>query len=251
MYCPKCGSQNPDGVQLCGSCSWVLTSTSVQGPKPDAKTSGLAIASLVLGILSFFTCFITALPAIILGIVGLIKINKSAGQLKGTGLAIAGMALPAVAVPIMAMIAAIMMPALSRTKGLAQRLVCATNMQSLGTAMMVYANDYDRKFPTADQWCDLLIEHAGVDPRSFRCKPRATETFSYGFNENLDGLGTDDVSPDTVVLFEIAGGRNVVSGPERLITDRHQEEGCNILFADGHTAFIKKEHLGELKWTAE
>jgi prepilin-type processing-associated H-X9-DG protein len=251
MFCPKCGAENADGVQLCGSCSWVLTSTSAHGPNPEAKTSGLAIASLVLGILSFFTCFITAIPAIILGIVGLLKINKSSGQLKGMGLAIAGMALPVVAVPIIILMAAIMMPALSRTKGLAQRLVCGTNMKGLGTAMMVYANDYDRKFPTADQWCDLLIEHADVDPRSFRCKPRSSEAFSYGFNENLDGLTTDDVSPDTVVLFEIVGGRNVAGGPELLVTERHWSEGCNILFADGHAAFVETEHLGDLKWMVQ
>ncbi len=250
MYCPKCGSQNPDGVQLCGSCSWVLTSTSAHGPNPDAKTSGLAIASLVLGILSFFTCFITAVPAVILGVVGLLKINRSAGQLKGTGLAVAGMALPVVALPIIAMVAAIMMPALSRTKGLAQRLVCATNMQGLGTAMMVYANDYDNKFTTADEWCDLLIEHADVRPLSFQCRG-AEGSFSYGFNKNLDGLTMGEVSPDTVMVFDIAGGRNVAGGPELLITDRHQEEGCNIGFADGHTAFTLKEHLADLKWTVE
>lgn len=251
MFCPKCGAENPEGVQLCTSCSWVLTSTSTRGPCPSAKTSGLAVASLVLGILSFFTCFITAIPAIILGVVGLLKINKSAGQLKGTGLAVAGMALPAIAVPIMAMLMAILMPALGRTRGLTQRLVCMTNMRGLGAAIMVYANDYDNKYPTASQWCDLLIEYADVDPRSFRCRASSGEEFSYGFNENLDGLGFDDASADTVMLFEIAGGRNVVGGPELLITDRHRCEGCNILFADGHVQFVRSRELGGLKWTVE
>ncbi|MHC5062008.1 MAG: DUF4190 domain-containing protein [Planctomycetota bacterium] len=246
MYCPKCGSENPDNVQLCISCSWVLASTSVHGPNPDAKTSGLAIASLVLGILAPFTCLITAIPAIILGIIGLLKINKSAGQLKGTGLAITGMALPVAVVPIMALV-----PALNRTKGLVQRQDCETNVQGLGTAMMVYANDYDEKYPTAGQWCDLLIEHADVSLKSFQCPSGADGDFSYGFNENLDGLKTGDVSPDTVMLFEIADGRNVVGGPEQLITDRHKGEGCNILFADGHAAFVKAEHFTDLKWAAE
>jgi prepilin-type processing-associated H-X9-DG protein len=250
MFCPKCGVENANGAQLCASCSWVLTSTSTHGPCPTAKTSGLAIASLVLGILSFFTCFITAIPAIILGVVGLLKINRSAGQLKGTSLAVTGMALPALAFPIM-MLMAILMPTLGRTRGLAQRLVCGTNMRGLGTAMMVYANDYDRKFPTADQWCDLLIENADVDPKSFKCRAGSGEEFSYGFNENLDGLTTGDVSPDTVMLFEIAGGRNVAGGSELLITDRHQEEGCNIVFADGHTQFVRTHQLGDLKWTVQ
>jgi len=100
MYCPKCGTENPDDAQLCSSCSWVLTSTSTVAPAPDAKTSGLAITSLVLGILSFFTLCLTALPAIILGIVGIFQIEKSAGQLKGKGLAIAGIAVPAASLPL-------------------------------------------------------------------------------------------------------------------------------------------------------
>jgi len=205
----------------------------------------------VLGILSFFTCFITAIPAIILGIVGLLKINKSAGQLKGTGLAVAGMALPVVSLPIIAMMAAIMMPALFRTKGLAHRLVCGTNMRGLGAAMMVYANDYDDKYPTANEWCDLLIEYADVDPRSFRCRAGFGGEFSYGFNENPEGLGFDDASADTVMLFEIVGGRNVVGGPELLSTERHKNEGCNVVFADGHVQFVQTQELGDLRWTVQ
>ena len=65
MYCPKCGAENPDGAQLCSRCSWVLTSISTTAQNPNAKTSGLAITSLVLGILSIFTLFLTTIPAII------------------------------------------------------------------------------------------------------------------------------------------------------------------------------------------
>ena len=30
MYCPKCGTENPDDAQLCRSCSWALTSTAAR-----------------------------------------------------------------------------------------------------------------------------------------------------------------------------------------------------------------------------
>src|SRR5438552_4054596 len=56
-------------------------------PPPSAKTSGMAIASLVLGILGF--CGITAIVGLILGIVGLNQINRSNGQIRGKGLAVA------------------------------------------------------------------------------------------------------------------------------------------------------------------
>jgi hypothetical protein len=49
-----------------------------------AKTSGLAITSLVLGILGL--CGITALVGLILGVISLVKINRSGGRLSGQGL---------------------------------------------------------------------------------------------------------------------------------------------------------------------
>ena len=100
MYCPKCGKENPDNAQLCHSCSSVLTSTPTQAPSPDAKTSGLAIAALVLGILSIFTLGLTAIPAIILGIIGLVRIEKSGGKLTGKGFAIGGIAVPVASLPL-------------------------------------------------------------------------------------------------------------------------------------------------------
>ncbi len=94
MYCPKCGKENPDNAQLCHSCSSVLTSTPAQAPALGVKTSGLAIAALVLGILSFFSLGLTAIPALIFGIISLVKIEKSGGRITGRGFAIAGIVTP-------------------------------------------------------------------------------------------------------------------------------------------------------------
>lgn len=56
-----------------------------------AKTDGMAIAALVLGILSPLCCgLVSGLPAIILGIVGMNKIKESNGRLTGKGFCIAG-----------------------------------------------------------------------------------------------------------------------------------------------------------------
>ena len=256
MYCPKCGVENPDGARLCSSCSWVLTGISTIAPAPDARTSKLAVASLVLAILSFFTFFITAIPAFILGLVSIFKIEKSAGKLKGKGLAIAGLAVPAASLPIVALLLGILLPALARVRHMSYRMVCGANMAALGKAMLVYANDYDDKFPTSSKWCDLLIEYAEVDERMFRCRAArcykgvSGKICSYAMNKNLEELGAN-APPDMVLLFETGPGWNQSGGPEILTTDNHRREGCNVLFVDSHVQFVRTEDINDLKWTTE
>ena len=249
MYCPKCGTENPDVALVCNSCSAVLSGVSTQTQIPAAKTSGLAIASLVLAILSPFTCYITAIPAIIMGIVVLVKISQSRGQLKGTGLAIAAIALPVVLVPVAALLMGILMPALARTRQIAFRMVCGQNMSGLGRAMLIYANDYDDEFPTQTKWCDLLIKYAEVPPEGFRCEAAPQQGQSnYAMNKNLENVDRRSAPPDMVLVFESSPGWNQSGGPELLTTDNHRGDGCNVLFVDGHIESIKKQNLDELKW---
>jgi prepilin-type processing-associated H-X9-DG protein len=217
-------------------------------PAGVAKTSGLAIASFILGIVSFCTFFITAIPAIVLGIVGLVKIAHSGGKLKGNGFAIAGIVVPIVAgVFMLPLMLGITLPALARTRQVAFRRVCGTNMSSLGKAMLIYANDYNDKFPTGSKWCDLLIEHAAVDRRSFQCRGATEGPCNYAMNQNVADLGPS-AQPQVVLLFETHPGWNQTGGPESLTTENHQDEGCNVLFVDGHVEFVKKSALDRLRW---
>ncbi|MCX5676554.1 MAG: type II secretion system protein GspG [Planctomycetota bacterium] len=77
-----------------------MTTASVvpTGPSPGAagvpgkaKTSGLAIASLVAGVLGFCTVGLGGIAGLILGISALKKIRRSGGALRGRALAIAGL----------------------------------------------------------------------------------------------------------------------------------------------------------------
>lgn len=64
------------------------------GPAPIARppsTSGLAIASLILGCLGFITLGLTGLAAIICGHIARSKIRKSNGAKTGSGIALAGL----------------------------------------------------------------------------------------------------------------------------------------------------------------
>lgn len=92
MLCPKCGREIEEGSQFCKYCGEKLVSeVTKEGITKQPKTSGLAIASLVLGIL-FFVPF-APLLAVIFGIIALVRVSKSKGALKGKGMAIAGLVL--------------------------------------------------------------------------------------------------------------------------------------------------------------
>jgi len=145
MNCPKCGTQNPQDVQVCNSCGSVLTTVHTTTERIFPKTSGLATASLVLAILCPFTCGITAIPAIILGIIGYLKIEKSGGRITGRGFAIIGIVSPVIALFVIFVL--VYLADISKT--IHPRVICGTNLSGIGRAMFIYANDYDNQFPRA------------------------------------------------------------------------------------------------------
>lgn len=295
MYCSKCGVQNSEGSTHCVNCGNDLLmqmSGAAPAQRIEAKTSGLAIASFVMGLLCL-TCFlwpVLVLPAIICGIVALVKISNHRPYLKGTGMAITGIVIPAVMFVIVPMVLAILMPALSKTKHMAQRVVCGTNLKGLATAMTVYANDYDDTLPPED-WCDLLILEADVSPKSFVCPDSDVieGECSYAMNKNLIGKHMGKCEPNTVLFFEtdlglesgprnssIQGRRhyefmnefssyydenllvyerrfNQLGGSDDLLLrhDSNNQIGCNIVFVDGHTEFVTQDRIAELQWAAE
>ena len=110
-------------------------------PQPGAsvqRTSGLAIASLILGILSFLLNIFASIPAIICGILALRNIRNSQGQLTGRGLAIAGIVIGAT---FTTLLPAIMLPALARARESARRASCANNLKQMGLIFKMFANE--------------------------------------------------------------------------------------------------------------
>jgi prepilin-type processing-associated H-X9-DG protein len=192
MYCPKCGTENVEGAEFCVSCSWVLSSTSVTADSVEGKISALAVTALILGILSVFTCFITALPAIICGIISLVMIEKSGGSLRGKGMAIAGIAVPAVILPL-AMMMAILLPALARVRMQAKSVLCQSNLKQWGTICAIYVGNYDGYFMEDENWWGPLRPYF-MEDEMMLC-PMATKTedeggkfpFAAWRNEEIEG----------------------------------------------------------------
>lgn len=236
---------------------------SVAQPLPSAKTSGLAITSLVLGICGIFTCGLTAIIGLILGIVGLCAISKRAEQLKGKGLAIAGIitsAIGIVLIPIMAILMAILMPALvrARTQGMtaltgartqAMNMVSMTYAKQICLAMAMYCQDNEGSFPPAENWTDALNEYIG--DKKILTSPFAPEAGrAWAMNEHLEGWKLSDIKqPYQVVLVFEARLDSSPAGGLELLPEGTQERKCYVIgFVDGHIECVPPERLDELIW---
>jgi prepilin-type N-terminal cleavage/methylation domain-containing protein len=123
-----------------------------------------------------------------------------------------------VVIAIIALLMSILMPALARVRTLAFRMVCGSNLSSVGKAMLIYANDYDDVLPRGGlptctfgnpiaNWCALdrataftnkatitscfyaTVKYTDMTPKSFVCKGE-TNTSEFKLGEHSAALPT-------------------------------------------------------------
>jgi type IV pilus assembly protein PilA len=176
VTCSKCGATLADGSRFCAICgNAVLEPPAMppQGAAPSAapfsavpppivaqETSGKAVASLVCGIIGIFPF---SLVAVILGHISLSQIRKSAGRLKGRGVAIAGLVLGYLglaAIPFILIIAAIAIPNLLRAKIAANEASAVGNVRNIVSAEI----NYQSVHPQAGFTCNLSDLSELLDP---------------------------------------------------------------------------------------
>jgi hypothetical protein len=142
-------------------------------------------------------------------------------------------------------------PLLPRVRHHAVDMVCREDLSALGKAMQSYASEHEGRYPSADTWCDLLIQVQHVDENQLVCKSAWIRgdkgPCHYGSNPNCKPTSPNDI----VLLFETKAGWNQFGGPEILTTENHITEGSNILFNDGSVRFIKTRYLPKLKWQVQ
>jgi hypothetical protein len=106
-----------------------------QSYQTSKQKSGLAIASLVLGILG---CFFTSPIGLILGIVAMVKANRHPSEYGGKGLAIAGIVLNGLGLLFLPVIAAIAIPNLLAARRAANESSAISTIRTLADAEQKY-----------------------------------------------------------------------------------------------------------------
>ncbi len=198
---------------------------------------------------------ISILLSITLGICALYRIKKGGGLLKGKGLAVTGIAFHSI-LTILIIFTAVTLYFLGPK--IYDRMQCGSHLASLGKAIQVYNHANKGRYPEPNKWCDLLMAECEMPEYYFLCKDTGVRYHGqekrtqplrcdYAINPNAEPNSLADI----VLLFETKPGWNQSGGPEILSTDSHKQEGCNILFNDGHVEFVPAKQLGKLRWTTK
>jgi len=224
----------------------------------NLKTSKLAKVSLGLTVISFL-CFVSffftvtniagvlflvsVIVAIILGIVSISKIKLSGGKLKDMGLPIiGGIIIPVILVGIV-LAGIVIGNAMDSARATIRLIICKKELETLGNALQIYSTNFDGKYPTADKWCDLLVQYTDINKTSFG-KFAVDGRSNYAINPNAE----PNSPPDVVLLFETDGVWNQAGEAELLTFENKEPKRYMILFNGGHIRLVNPEDVNGLKW---
>lgn len=196
---------------------------------PAGRTSGLAIASLICGILGFFTIGVTSLPAIITGHIARGSIKRDS-SLVGGGMALAGlimgyMVIAALfAITVLAVLASISVPVYNSITERARITKQITQMTMIQSNLRTYAIDNDGRYP--ESLAELVPDYLNDDGIL-----NYTRLDGEGFDELVyfEGHGESDPA-ETIILAApevVQRGKRLVSfndGSTRLIPEAEYQQ---------------------------
>jgi hypothetical protein len=220
------------------------------GPSPAGgkTTDGLAIASLVLGILGLICSILAGIPALILGIISLKKIDRSPG-LQGRGMAIAGIVLGGLSillVPVISVVAGFLVPTMMMRSGPSRANVvrCQSNLREIQKLGMLFADTGNNRFyPWSEKGgiasLQVLVDSTeGLRPGMFICPASRQEPLEVeGRKFQLDPehssyemvpwrLSPSD-PPDSIVVFDRQPWHH-----------SQGQRGRNMVFIDNSVEFV-------------
>ena len=166
-------------------------------------SSGMAVTSLVLGIVSLVLCPLTSIPGLILGIMAASRASETPPRASGKGMAIAGIATSALGLLftllLIPILIAVLLPAVGTARQSAQRLHSSSNIRFMVQAISTQSQSNNGQFPqTADDWQQNLID-ANLVPADLFTSP-----YTDGLGDDYFFVpgGRDDFDASRVVVYE-------------------------------------------------
>jgi type IV pilus assembly protein PilA len=176
------------------------------------QNAGKATATLVLGILAFFTCPILAIAALIVGSQATKQIQESGGRLGGEGLvktgrilAIVNLVFAVLTIPIMAAIA---VPTFLGARERAQDRAAQSELRNAFTAERVYRVDHD-------QWTDDPAQLQAIESSLAYARgatPTSEGTVYVAVQDDNLGLSRRSGSGTCFYLVQLGGEPDSVTG---------------------------------------
>lgn len=147
----------------------------IHDDEPEITTpasTGLSVASLVLGIASLALCLgpLAGIPAVICGHMALSRIKAEPKKFQGHGMALAGTITGyfGIALIFIAIFAALIVPTIAIVREQARMAECSQNLKRIVTAQISYQIEKDGATVGKESWGELL-NREGLPPRAFSC----------------------------------------------------------------------------------
>ena len=161
----------------------------------------------------------------------------------------------AVCVGVVVVLAALMFPVFSRARGKARQSSCLSNLKQVSLAMVMYASDYDDRFPRDTDWETATYPYVR-NMAIFSC-PECPNEQGYSHNPRLHAVETKTLQQPAQTLAWWDAGAQVpgLTAPAGTTSQRHNG-GDNFAYADGHvkwstTAAAAHAELGPPPTTPE
>jgi len=142
-----------------------------------------------------------------------------------------------VVIAIIAILAALLLPALAKSKARAQRIACLNNQKQTGLSLIMWAGDHGERFPSTvdvseggskallESWQHFItMSNELVTPRILHCPSDPAKQTASDFSSAATGLGT---LKNAAISYAVGTG----AGPDRPAA--HIASDRNLLGRDG------------------